>query len=155
MTLRPFRAVHTASKPPPVLSLRPLGRAALFLGFLLPAACIFGPDREAGLEVRRFAPLPVYEIWWAEMEECTGIEGDLGRVRFYEVLAPLNEERTAFPCDERGTMCPAFWRRPHDIFLAPAVIENELFVKHEMWHDLRQMAAHRNVDDCPGVFASR
>lgn len=131
------------------------GRRLAPLGLFALAACIVGPDREAGLEVERFAPPPIYEIWWAEMEECTGIEGDLGRVRFYRVLGPLNEEEKAFPCDERGTMCPAFWREPHDIFLAPAVIESEWIVKHEMWHDLRQMTAHRKVDRCPGTLVSR
>lgn len=92
-----------------------------------------------------FDPLPEYQSWWDQTRECLGIaEADMRRVRFFRVTAPLSSGGGLFPCDEEGTMCPAYWEWPHDIYLAPGVVRNELIVRHEMVHDLQQRGHRRD-----------
>ena len=82
------------------------------LTLLLACSCA-GPGNGApDLEKERFEPLPEYTTWWAEVEACSGREGDLGRVTFYRVLEPLSDGRSLFPClpdDVHGSLCPGFW----------------------------------------------
>lgn len=109
------------------------------------AACVLGPDRDGGLEAERFTPFPVYQVWWEQVQKCTGIQGEFARLRFFEVVAPVSPSGGASPCDATGTLCPAFWQEPHDIYLAPAFIRTEPIVKHEMIHDLRQTTDHDHL----------
>lgn len=100
----------------------------------LAAACVFGPE-DSELKKERFDPPAIYRTWWVEAQECSGKQGDFDRLRFFEVLAPLDEDGWLFPC-RPDLQCSAFWEPPHDIVLAPAVLTIERFVKHEMLHDL-------------------
>lgn len=96
------------------------------------------------LELEPFSPLAQYETWWAETEECSGLEGGFDRISFYRVSAPLEDGGTRFPCGEGGesTRCSGMWQAPHDIYLAPAMLRIEHLVKHEMLHDLIGAPGH-------------
>ena len=118
------------------------------LGCVLVSACVFGPASTDDLKFERFEPLPSYTVWWEEAKACTGrAEADIRRLRFFQVLAPLNTARTQFPCPG-GEWCPAFWEQPHDIYLAPGVIDSKLIVKHEMLHDLMPSASEDRILAC-------
>lgn len=121
----------------------------LVLGALV-AACEWPAD--AGLHhlrLERIVPPSAYRVWWAETESCSGVQGDFERVRFYLVRAPVGGTGRWFPCEsEEGALCSGLWRAPHDIYLAPALVESERLVKHEMLHDLVRVAGH------PPVFES-
>lgn len=120
----------------------------------LVAACVdpaTGPDR-VDLDLARFSPPPAYEVWFEELETCTGETGDFSRFRFFEVRAPL--EGSLFPCDSRSGTCIGEWKLPYDILLAPQLLDFEGLVKHEMLHALLQVRGHPDVfNRCSPGFA--
>lgn len=123
-------------------ALRRIGVAACCLPI---AACALGVDAEAPTLARRtLVPLPEYTVWWNALEACSGIDGDLGRVRFLEVIEPLFFDGRQFPCGE-GQFCNGLWEAPHDISLAPRYVQHERLVKHEMLHDLIGAPGHPPV----------
>lgn len=118
------------------------GRRRVAPAVVLAVVCGLACERALApgeIEFEQYDALPEYHTWWAETKECLGIEeADIRRIRFFEVTAPLSPGGGQFPCDEAGTMCPAFWEWPHDIYVAEGVIRSEWVIRHEMVHDLRQ-----------------
>lgn len=100
------------------------------------------------LVLQRYAPPTIYVAWWAQIRECSGLTGSFGDLRFFTVASPVTLRGTQFPCGE-GMMCNGVWDAPHDITLAPAYVESERLVKHEMLHDLIGRPGHPAVfDEC-------
>ena len=120
--------------------------AAVTLAGAIAAGCESATDpAEAfpGLITEEFDPPPVYATWWAETKECSGRSRGFGRLRFFAVLAPLDEGGANFPRGvEDARSCSGFWQKPHDIVIAPAFFENERLLKHEMLHDLLGTVRH-------------
>ena len=73
-----------------------------------------------------FAPLPVYEEWWAATETCSGRSGDLLAIDWYTAASITSDNLIA-----RG-----LWSPPHEIVIVRGYEEDELTVRHEMLHDL-------------------
>ncbi len=104
---------------------------------------------------RFFEAPPSYATWWADVEQCSGLTGDLARVTWVEV--PCAEGAAGFPCtvEERG-LCGGEWYPPHTIWLggpnrvvAGGYAAHEWTVKYEMLHDLTESVAHGSVfGDC-------
>lgn len=88
-----------------------------------------------------FLPDVQYRAWWDDLQACAFVQGDLDRVRFFEVSSPVFIEGQQFPCGD-GFFCNGIWERPHDISIAPAFLRTERLVKHEMLHDLLDEIAH-------------
>ena len=86
----------------------------------------------------RFYPPPVYYGLWAEVEACSGLNGELGQVRWFTV--PLSP----FPCPDGS--CRGFWEWPHTIYIGAASVydssTNYFTVRHEMLHDLLRHGLH-------------
>lgn len=99
-----------------------------------------GPEDDAVLE--RYPPFEVYTEWWDELQACAGEAGDLDRVRFHVVLAPLGVSGRQFVCGPGTRECAGRWIPPHDILLGPGFLLSEVIVKHEMLHDLLQTTGH-------------
>jgi hypothetical protein len=82
----------------------------------------------------RFEPPAAYRDAWASVEACSGLRGDMSRVRWYAIPGVAS-----FPCGE-GRECFGMWRSPHSIYVAEWASEmrfnNYLVVRHEMLHDL-------------------
>jgi hypothetical protein len=97
------------------------------------------------------SPLPVYSVWWQQVEQCSGLSGDLGRVAWYVV--PCAEGEPGFQCDATPDgLCGGEWIPPHTILLGgpnsvlPAgYADDEFTVKHEMLHDLTGNAEHPDL----------
>jgi hypothetical protein len=98
---------------------------------------------------------PGYEQLWQEVEQCSGLSGDLARITWH--VAPADTASGGFWCaDGPDNACAGEWVAPHDIYLAgssPADPEgyaaDAWTVKHEMLHDLVGRAGHPPVfDDC-------
>ena len=96
-----------------------------------------------------------FSAWWEEMEQCSGVAADLGRISWYEV--PCEPGETGFRCEAApDRLCGGQWRPPHVIELAgpnrvlpDGYKADEWTVKHEMLHDLLGRTDHTNpFKDC-------
>lgn len=106
-------------------------RAALLLCLALPACgAIIGPDYTLPPDATWTQPLAIYESWFSETEACTGVTGNYGAVRWFEVPG----ERWWDPIREQYAI--ATWRAPHNIYITTAHIDDENVVKHEIVHEL-------------------
>lgn len=112
--------------------------AAIALLFAL-AAC--ARDFTAPEAAVRFDPPEVYRTWWAEVEGCSGLTGDFGRVRWFQVG---DEETWNFQTEAHGGVS-ALWVAPHTIYLAGAYVGRPDRVRHEMLHDLTASPHHSNA----------
>ncbi len=125
-------------------------RTVLMIGAALAAgSCEVGngPDDLSRVLIRETYPVPtVYAFWWDDIRGCSGRSGSFARLRFYTVVTPVIIRGTEFPCGD-NLMCNGLWEAPHDITIAPAYVEHERLVKHEMLHDLLGTPGH------PPVFA--
>ncbi|MDX1394808.1 MAG: hypothetical protein R3195_10460 [Gemmatimonadota bacterium] len=84
----------------------------------------------------------LHVLWWEQVEECVGAEGDIASVRFFRVTAPLDGPQ--FPCFD-GQRCNGVWLPPDSVLLSAALVENERTVKHEMLHALLRTPSHSDV----------
>lgn len=84
----------------------------------------------------RLSPLLAYSRWWAEMQQCSGVQGDLSRIQWYEVSG------NSFRC--RIGECAALWIPPHAIYVASDFVGNRTVVAHEMLHELLRTGEHPN-----------
>ena len=88
------------------------------------------------------APPAVFDQWWQEVEQCSGVTGAIDRVSWYVVPCAAGE--AGFKCDVTPDgLCAGEWRAPHEISLAgpnrffpEGYADDEWTVKHEMLHDL-------------------
>jgi hypothetical protein len=93
------------------------------------------------------APM-VFSQWWREVEQCSGLSGDIDRVSWYVV--PCIDGESGFKCDvTQEGLCAGEWRAPHVIslggpnrFFPDGYVDDEWTVKHEMLHDLLGRADH-------------
>ena len=96
------------------------------------------------LGTARIEPPGLYGEYWSAVEQCSGLRGEFGRIRWYAVpTAP-------FTCPTATGFCYGFWRKPHDIFVertAPFLV-----VGHEMLHDLLQRGDHPPVFRACGLI---
>src|SRR5512135_1423157 len=58
-------------------------------------------------------PPAEYRVAWQQMENCSGLQGDFGRVHWFVVPQP------SFPCGEGE--CLGEWQPPHNIYLSEIV----------------------------------
>jgi hypothetical protein len=93
---------------------------------------IIGPEYTLPPDAVPVEPGESYATWYAQAEACAGIEGDFAAVRWFEVPG----ERWWDPLHEQYAI--GTWRRPHDIYITTAHIDDEFLVKHEVIHDLLQ-----------------
>jgi hypothetical protein len=130
----------------PVAAAAVLRFGALALG-VGSAGCGEPPTRPPEGAVRLVAP-SVYQTWWADVERCAGVTGDIDRIEWYEV--PCTAGETGFECpDTPDGLCAGEWKAPHLISLAgpnalfpDGYVNDEFTVKHEILHDLLQTGDH-------------
>ena len=109
-------------------------RYLLALAILL-AACASPLAPPDGAEP--FAPLPVYETWWADMTDCAEVPADFYRVEW--LAAPDGFDPGT------GQIHHGMWKSPHTIYIARQHLSVEWLVKHEMLHDILQTGDHGPV----------
>lgn len=101
-------------------------------------ACTNPIDATAGIEARAqfiTAP-PTYELWWSELEACSGIQRDFSAVNFYVVP-------NAYQVTVGGVSYWGYWiRKGNKIIMADAWMSSEKWVKHEEMHALLQRSDH-------------
>lgn len=125
------RAAHRGAAP---------GVLALAIG-----ACSFLPvSDDATLRRQTYPKTAVYRAWWTQIERCSELTGDYDDLRFFVAVSPVTAGGRRFPCGG-GALCNGVWEAPHDITLAPAYLEDERLVKHEMLHDLLGASGHPPV----------
>lgn len=118
---------------------RPGLRWVCVLGLL---GCI---DAFAPPGARPYTAPQEYHAWWAEIEACAELTGDLYAIEWFEVPG----SRYACPAYARG--CAGWWRPPHTIYMAEAWKTDRRLVQHEMLHDVLQRSDHPPVFRTCGV----
>lgn len=89
-------------------------------------------------EHAHYNPRPiVYETWWAEVEKCSHLTGDLDSAVFF--LVP---EDTQIGFTYRGDILLGLWIWPHYIYIDEYYEYNAAVVRHEMLHNLLQIGGH-------------
>ena len=95
-----------------------------------------------------FTPPPEYAVWWREIQDCSGLRGELSAIGFSRV--PV-DTLGAFRCDRMGPwtrvervhgLCLGAWLPPHQIWLSESAWMDRWIVQHEMLHDLIQSPEH-------------
>lgn len=104
------------------------------------AGCV--PFEPAGAVL--FQPPAHYLDLWQQVESCSGLRGNFGRIAWFTV------EGGAFPDPETGRPVLGHWAPKHIISLAGTVTggvyaDADFIVKHEMLHDLIGHAGHPAV----------
>ncbi len=119
------------------------GISVLFAVLALSCVDSFSPP----VGTHPFDPPIGYRAAWQQVEDCSGLQGDFARVRWFLVPQPY------FRCSQEGTgNCFGLWQRPHDIYLSePAASDSASYftVRHEILHDLLQGGL-----DHPPVFST-
>ncbi len=118
-----------------------LGLLCIALGASVACSEPIGPESVGVIE--RYSPPEVYRTWWAEVEACSGLQGDFDRVRWY-VKGQSGQFRY------RGAYVFAYWWPSHEIVIAGGQVANDMVVRHEMLHDLLGSGEHS-----PEYFVSR
>lgn len=90
--------------------------------------------------LERYESVPkIYQQWWEEICECSGLNGKFDRIVWWRIITPNAENeylRTyAFRCPIVG-YCRGWWDVNHHMYIASARVLDERLVKHEMLHDL-------------------
>jgi hypothetical protein len=96
-------------------------------------------------------PLPVYARWWSMVESCSGLQGSLSDVNWYQVP---NSQTVDLTGDEVG----GYWTlHSKSIVLAGELTEVGVIVRHEMLHALlRNVKGHPReyfLGRCGGVVS--
>jgi hypothetical protein len=96
-----------------------------------------------------FQPPPVYARWWSMVEKCSGLQGSLSDVSWYQVPG---SETVRYSGDEVA----GYWAYASNrIVLAGESMLDGLVVRHEMLHALvRQPKGHPRqyfLDQCAGL----
>lgn len=121
---------------------------ALLLGGL---ACSSITDPPLDARAVAMQPLPVYARWWSMVESCSGLQGSLSAVSWYDVPGSATVE---YPGDEVSGYWSAASNR---IVLAGTVTLSGDVVRHEMLHALlRNVKGHPReyfLDRCAGVVS--
>lgn len=116
---------------------------------LAAAACysILDPEVTLPPDAVRTDPLVDYATWYAEVEECVGLQGDFDAVRWFEV--PY--DRWWDPVWQQYAI--GTWRPPHDIYIATPHLDSKSVVKHEMVHDILQGGSSEDARfyECSGI----
>lgn len=97
-----------------------------------------------------FTPPAIFADYWAEMEACSGISGDMRRVTWYDTHDGF--------IGPNGDLEAGWWVAPHTIFLARMYETQQpaywaRLVKHEMLHDLLGRTGHPPIFVACGVPA--
>jgi hypothetical protein len=121
---------------------------ALLLGAL---ACSSITDPPLDPRAVPLQPTPVYARWWSMVESCSGLQGSLSEVSWYEVPG---SETVEYP----GADAAAYWSAASDrIVLAGKVTDSGVVVRHEMLHALlRDVRGHPRdyfLERCGGVVS--
>ena len=122
----------------------PSARRACLATVSVALACIdpFAPPEGT----YRYDPPANYAAAWRSVEACSGLRGDLGRVRWHAVPE-------AFPCPPGR--CAGAWEPPHNAYIAEPWVYDSVggyfTVRHEMLHDLVGTLSHPPVFERCGL----
>lgn len=88
----------------------------------------------------RITPPAAYVAAWDEVQQCSGTRASFDRIRWHAVPGP------AIPCPGGNGGCSGVWYPPHDIYLTEQHVHDApggyFVARHEMLHDLLQVAEH-------------
>lgn len=86
----------------------------------------------------RITPPAGFVAAWDQVQQCSGRRGRFDRIRWFTVPDP------GIPCP--AGECSGVWYPPHDIYLTTPYLSdpsgNYFVARHEMLHDLLQVADH-------------
>lgn len=99
------------------------GLAVLLALLAVPSACSDAVAVDRGkVEID---PPAVYGVWWSEVEDCSGIAGDFGGVRWFAVYGFAD-----------GSGILGQWNERREITVRSDVWLDRDVVRHEVLHDL-------------------
>lgn len=107
--------------------------AALFASCTSPA-----PTAPASLaDATPFTPPAWYAHTYASMQQCSGLQGDFARVKWYHVTG----SRVVAP-DSGGYAAAVTYPSLHTIILADFYASDTVVVEHEVMHELTDVLTH-------------
>lgn len=93
--------------------------------------------------------VPEYVTYWSDVEQCSGVTGDMHTVTIYQVL---NTDVVTVPVDGTTITAQGVWlRHGNRIVMAGLFAGDPKLMKHEMLHALLQRGDHPTayfVDRC-------
>jgi hypothetical protein len=108
------------------------------------------PVRRPSPRLERFAPPPVYDLWWSMARDCSGRNGSLHGVAWYVVPGTRS-------IVVNGKSYKGYWYAlGNRIVLAEAAVLDGSLVRHEMLHALTSRGPHGRSDfleRCGGVVS--
>ena len=82
-------------------------------------------------------PPVIYSVYWSEVEQCAGQNGDFAGTRFYYVPGD-----GGFPVGGSADVVGVWQPETNSITLAQYVMDNPLVVRHEMLHAILKRTDH-------------
>jgi hypothetical protein len=122
-----------------------------FLALVAGLSCGHLVDPSLPGDAERFVPPPVYERWWAMVEECSGRQGSLEAVAWY--AAPHQLQNPSNPAES----VEGYWSAGSNrIVLNSNDTIDGAIVRHEMLHALIRTPGHPRaafLQGCAGVVS--
>ena len=124
---------------------------ALLLALVAGLSCGRLTDPPLPANAQLLIPPPVYAVWWAMVESCSGVSGSLENIQWYSTTSLLRD-----PNDNDETIA-GYWSLAGNriVLFANDTIAGDI-VRHEMLHALLRSVGHPRVaflQACGGVVA--
>jgi hypothetical protein len=104
------------------------------VGLVLLAGCASITDVTPSSAVP-FAPPPIYRVYWAELEACSGLAGNFDNIQWFAV------PRITMP-NGSGEAAGLWFQDGNRIYIEQAYVDNWLIIKHEEMHALLGHPGH-------------
>ena len=91
---------------------------------------------------KRFEPTSLHRKQYARAEECLGIKGDFGRIRWYVADGLETAE---------GLPAWGLWMVNHETYLDSTKLNDPGVILHESLHDVKSVIDHPPVPCCTGT----
>jgi len=112
-------------------------KVALALTLVFAAARCSSPTDSLPARAVPMSPPAIYETWWHEVEQCSGMTGDFAAISWYYVPGP-----GSFAAGSNPEIVGIWQQSHHSITLAEFVMEYAPVVRHEELHAILQRSDH-------------
>lgn len=128
--------------------MRQLAIAIIISAQLIALACSDATAPKLPGDAQQFSPPAVYSTWWQMTETCSGLNGSLAAITWYQTAEQVTDSRS-------GGVIAGYWiPSTNQIVLNSLVMMDGQTVRHEMLHALRQKSGHPRdqfLGKCAGV----
>lgn len=122
-------------------------QGTLFLASMFACASATAPVPE---QAKSIAPLPQYALWWSMTEACSGIRGDMSRIKWFS----HPDRPLASDPQSDSPVAGEYYYDSKSVVLVESQLSNPTIVRHEMLHALMGIRGHPAAqfrDACGGT----